>query len=106
MNNAPRMIRYAEADPPSRDELIGRLRAEGLDWYPWSNGPHDVYDTHTHPFDKVLYVLDGSITFILPEGNLQFSLHPGDRLDLPAGTVHSAVVGPRGVTCLEGHRID
>ena len=28
---------------------------------------------------------------------------PGDRLDLPAGTSHDAVVGPDGVTCLEAH---
>ena len=27
----------------------------------------------------------------------------GDRLDLPAGTTHDAVVGPDGVTCLEAH---
>jgi hypothetical protein len=27
----------------------------------------------------------------------------GDRLDLPAGTAHDAVVGPDGVTCLEAH---
>jgi hypothetical protein len=31
-------------------------------------------------------------------------LNPGDRLDLPAGTVHDAVVGPQGVVCLEAHR--
>ena len=30
-------------------------------------------------------------------------LAPGDRLDLPAGTRHDAVVGPGGVTCLEAH---
>ena len=28
---------------------------------------------------------------------------PGDRLDLPAGTRHDAVVGPDGVRCLEAH---
>ena len=27
----------------------------------------------------------------------------GDRLDLPAGTRHDALVGPTGVTCLEAH---
>jgi hypothetical protein len=29
--------------------------------------------------------------------------NPGDRLDLPAGVRHSAIVGPQGVTCLEAH---
>jgi hypothetical protein len=31
------------------------------------------------------------------------SLAAGDRLELPAGTIHDAVVGPDGVTCLEAH---
>ena len=31
-------------------------------------------------------------------------LAPGDRLELPAGTSHDAVVGPSGVECLEAHR--
>ena len=30
-------------------------------------------------------------------------LAAGDRLELPAGTTHDAVVGPAGVTCLEAH---
>ena len=31
-------------------------------------------------------------------------LQAGDRLELPAGIVHDAVVGPVGVLCLEAHR--
>jgi mannose-6-phosphate isomerase class I len=31
-------------------------------------------------------------------------LGPGDGFVLPAGTLHAAEVGPRGCTCLEGHR--
>jgi hypothetical protein len=30
-------------------------------------------------------------------------LAPGERLDLPANVEHNAVVGPKGVTCLEAH---
>jgi quercetin dioxygenase-like cupin family protein len=76
--------------------------AEGLAPYRWSNGPGDVYGAHTHPYDKVIYVVEGSITFGVP--GRQLELHPGDRLDLPAGTRHDARVGPDGVVCLEGHR--
>jgi hypothetical protein len=32
------------------------------------------------------------------------TLNAGDRLELPAGTLHDAIVGPRGVVCLEAHR--
>ena len=61
--------------------------------YTWSNGPHDEYSAHTHSFDKVLYVLSGSITWILPQTNEQIETRAGDRIDLPRGTIHAARVG-------------
>ncbi len=78
--------------------------SEGLSPYAWSNGPHDVYAPHSHSYNKVIYVVEGSITFGLPELGKHVSMRPGDRLDLPAGVVHEAQVGPEGVVCLEGHR--
>jgi hypothetical protein len=30
-------------------------------------------------------------------------LTPGERLDLPANISYDAIVGPKGVTCLEAH---
>jgi quercetin dioxygenase-like cupin family protein len=77
---------------------------EGLSPYSWSNGPNDIYSAHTHSYDKVIYVVQGTITFGLPTLGKQFTLKAGDRLDLPAGTVHDATVGSQGVTCLEGHK--
>ena len=81
----------------------GRLRAEGLDPGAWSNGPGDRYDAHEHGYDKVIVVADGSIAFGLPDRGETVRLATGDRLELPAGTRHDAVVGPAGVTCLEAH---
>ena len=84
---------------------IRRLLAqETLHSYRWSNSAHDVYAAHTHPYDKVIYVVTGSITFGLPQSGDHIVLQAGDRLDLPRGTVHDAVVGPQGVVCLEAHR--
>ncbi len=77
---------------------------EGLSPYSWSNGPHDTYAVHSHSYDKVIYVVQGSIAFGLPELGKQLTLNTGDRLDLPAGVVHDAVVGPQGVVCLEAHK--
>ncbi len=79
------------------------MESEGLRFYAWSNGPHDVYEAHSHTYDKVIYCVSGSITFGSPGQDRQVTLHPGDRLDLPAGTVHDAVVGSEGVVCLEAH---
>jgi uncharacterized protein YjlB len=80
-----------------------RLRAEGLDPSPWSNGPGDRYAAHEHGYDKVIVVERGSIAFGLPADGRSVALDAGDRLELPAGTRHDAVVGPTGVTCLEAH---
>ncbi len=88
-------------------ELEARLGAEGLDPSPWSNGRGDVYSAHVHGYDKVLVVAAGSVRFGLPRPDrgihASIDLGVGDRLDLPAGTRHDAVVGPNGVVCLEAH---
>jgi quercetin dioxygenase-like cupin family protein len=83
------------------DDLVTRLRSEGLDASPWSNGPGDRYAAHEHGYDKVLVVARGSIVFTTPAGAVE--LERGDRLELPAGTTHGAHVGEEGVTCLEAH---
>jgi hypothetical protein len=80
-----------------------RLRAEGLDPTSWSNAPGDRYAAHEHGYDKVIAVAHGSIRFGLPDEARSVDLDEGDRLELPARTRHDAVVGPRGVTCLEAH---
>ncbi len=88
---------------PSEREILSRFAAEGLRPYSWSNGPDYRYAMHRHPYHKVLYVVAGSIRFILHPGG-PIDLNPGDRLDLAPGTDHSAIVGSRGVTCLEAPR--
>jgi len=84
-------------------EMTARLSAEGLRPATWANGPGDVYAAHSHGFDKVLVCAAGSIVFGLPGRGEEVALGAGDRLDLPAGTSHDAIVGPEGVTCLEAH---
>ena len=80
------------------------MQQEGLSPYSWKNSPGDLYAPHSHSYHKVIYVVTGSITFNLPELDRQFRLTTGDRLDLPRGVLHAAVVGPEGVHCLEAHR--
>ena len=84
-------------------DVAVRLRGEGLDPSPWSNGPGDRYGAHEHGYDKVIAVESGSIAFGLPSAGRSVELAAGDRLELPAGTRHDAVVGPAGVTCWEAH---
>ncbi len=101
-----KLYRWAEELPPSETALREQFAREGLTPYRWSNGPGDRYAAHQHPYFKVVFVVRGAITFGVPERGEEMLLQAGDRLDLPAGTLHDAVVGPQGVVCLEGHRYE
>lgn len=89
-------------DAPSSASVEARLRREGVRPYAWSNAAGDRYAAHTHGYTKLLMCAAGSITFVL--GDHEIELRPGDGFVLPPNTPHAAVVGPRGCTCLEGHR--
>jgi quercetin dioxygenase-like cupin family protein len=79
--------------------ITERFAEHGLKPYSWSNGPGDTYQSHSHSYHKVLYCLHGSIVFRVAGDD--YELRPGDRLDLPPGVEHGAIVGQEGVTCLE-----
>ncbi len=65
--------------------------------------PHREHPTHRHATDETLLVLDGEITFAW--NGEQSTCSPGDRLLLPAGTVHSSVAGERGCLYLIAMRM-
>jgi quercetin dioxygenase-like cupin family protein len=99
-----RVQKWSEQQRPDEAQIKEILDAEGLPYYRWSNGPGDVYAAHSHAYHKIIYVIQGSITLGLPYTGEEVELHEGDRLDLPAGIMHDALVGSRGVVCLEAHR--
>ena len=99
-----RRIAWEGTDSPTEASLRIIMSREGLRPQSWSNGPGDVYAPHRHDYDKVIYVVSGSITFGLPTERREMQMGAGDRLELPAGVVHDARVGPEGVLCLEAHR--
>lgn len=76
------------------------LREEGWAPFRWGNTPGYHYAPHRHDYDSVIVCVTGSITFEVAGDAME--LHPGDRIDLPAGVEHAATVGPDGVECLEG----
>ena len=100
----PKVMRWSGDIMPDKGELLQIMSKEGLNPYTWSNGPRDVYSAHDHSYHKVIYVVSGSIRFGLPDEGGSIELEAGDRLDLPPGVVHDAVVGRQGVVCLEAHR--
>jgi quercetin dioxygenase-like cupin family protein len=92
---------------PSAAAAAQLLIAEGLRPSEWSNGPGDTYAEHAHSYHKVLCCVEGAIRFTLPDGGpgAGVELGPGDRMELPAGTRHGAVVGPHGCRCVEAAQI-
>jgi mannose-6-phosphate isomerase-like protein (cupin superfamily) len=87
----------------SQEEAVGTFEAEGCSSPRfWGNGPHDTYDWHTHTYHKILFCLEGSITFHTNDGDVL--LETGDRLDIEPGTDHAATVGGRGCSCVEAKR--
>ncbi|MEO8602440.1 MAG: cupin domain-containing protein [bacterium] len=83
-------------------ELRRRLEAEGFSVWQWSDAPGADYTPHHHDHDESLWVVAGEITFGA-EGR-ELLLHAGDRLMLPAGTVHTARAGIEGATYLVGEK--
>ncbi len=102
--SAVRVTPWSASEPPTEPILLRLMSEEKLSAYSWSNAPGDVYSAHSHSYNKVIYVVRGSITFGLPQQDRKLLLKAGDRLNLPAETVHDALVGDDGVTCLEAHR--
>ncbi|HXW34103.1 MAG TPA: AraC family ligand binding domain-containing protein [Acidimicrobiales bacterium] len=81
--------------------FLDEMRIAGVPVSVWENGPNYTYAKHSHDYKKILCCLRGSITFQTDNGDIH--LEEGDRTILDAGVEHSAVVGPFGVRCAEGH---
>ena len=68
------------------------LQQEGLTTAWWSEAPGTRVAQHEHPFPEVRWVVDGFMRIYI--GDEVVELGPGDRLDLPPGTMHGfEVVG-------------
>jgi hypothetical protein len=81
---------------PDEGALRSRMKAEGPFPYAWGNIPKDCYSPHVHAYDKFIYVVAGSIAFILPGTGEELQLHAGDRLDLQPGSNMKHSSAPRG----------
>lgn len=97
-----RKVAWEGPSRPRVQALRERLEAEGFRVFEWEDAPGAVYPPHSHACDESIWVVRGRITF--EAGGRKLYLEPGDRLMLPAGTVHSAVAGPQGAAYLIGQR--
>lgn len=103
MEKSARVTVWTGPELPTVAAIHALIEAEGFSYERWSSGPLDVFFAHSHSYHKIIYVVAGAITFTLPREGIQLAMKVGDRLDLPAGTIHEAVVSTLGVECFEVH---
>ena len=75
-------------------------------WWPvsWRDAPGEVYEPHKHDADQTLYLVEGLLE--VEVGGKTHSLHPGDKLELPAFTVHSAMARSGAVYIIGLPKVD
>jgi len=97
-------IRVTTGAAPNERIMRGLFAAENCP-HPrkWSGSAGQTYDWHAHGYHKVLFCLTGEIVFHDREG-LNYRVGPNDRLDIEAGTEHSAEAGADGVDCMESFK--
>lgn len=95
------VLRWPHRHPLPEKEIVAFFTSRNFNPSRWSNGPGERYAVHDHPYRKTLFCVEGSILFSLPDLSREVELRPGDRLILPAGVRHGAVVGARGCVCIE-----
>ena len=96
-----RITRWRGGQHPTRSIITRQMKKEGLRPYRWNNAPNYRYAVRSHNYNKVLYVLSGSLELTLPDSNQRTTVNPGDRIDIPAGVRHGTNVGKTGVECVE-----
>ena len=84
-------------------QLASTLKQEGFGHtYVWQDGPNASYPDHTHATETAHIILSGEMTLTM--GGRSHTYRTGERCDVPAGTVHSARMGPTGCRYLIGER--
>ena len=96
-----RVTRWRGGQHPTSSIITRSMKKEGLRPYKWNNAPNHRYAVRSHNYDKVLYVLSGSLELTFPDTNQRTRVSSGDRVDIPAGVRHGTNVGKSGVECVE-----
>jgi quercetin dioxygenase-like cupin family protein len=84
-------------------ELTAQLKKEGFGHtFAWEDGPNARYPDHTHAMETAHIILSGEMTLTMDGESKSYGI--GERCDVPAGAVHSALMGPKGCRYLIGER--
>jgi quercetin dioxygenase-like cupin family protein len=93
------VVRWVKTKKPTLEELKKNLDEKGIESELYSDRPGTKYGRHKHPFDDFVLIVQGKMKIVTDTG--EWTLKPGDRLDIPANTIHSAeIIGKEEVKYL------
>ncbi len=98
---AVQVQRWHGGQYPTKSTVTRLMQQDGLRPYEWISKPNQRYAVRSHGYDKILYLIDGSLEIHLPDTNERVRLRGGDRIDIPAGVRHGTISGMGGAVCLE-----
>ena len=82
------VVKWTRKAKPTKAELIKMMEAEGHACALYSDTPGTKYARHKHDFDDFLVIVSGQMK--IGTDRFEWLMKPGDRLDIPANTVHWA----------------
>jgi quercetin dioxygenase-like cupin family protein len=92
-------VRWTKSKKPTLEELQKSLSEQGMEAELYSDPGGTKYGRHKHPFDDFIVIVSGKMKIITDSG--EWILKPGDRLDIPANTIHAAeMLGKDGASYL------
>lgn len=95
------VARWQGAQYPTLSNISQLMNKEGLTPYHAVYTPNSRQPAHSHGFNKIFYLVEGTLEIGLPDKNIYFTLKAGDRVEIPRGTYYSLTVGATGAKCLE-----
>ncbi|MDX2159784.1 MAG: cupin domain-containing protein [bacterium] len=98
---AVRVTRWSGGQHPTLSTITRQMQREQMRPYFWENAPNYRYGARSHGYAKVMYVVEGTIELNFPDTNARLRLRAGDRVEIPAGVRHGAIVGSSGAKCVE-----
>lgn len=96
-----RVTRWTGGQHPTLSNITRNMQKEGLRPYMWENRPNYRYAVRSHGYSKIMYVVEGVMEITLPDSNQSVKLRAGDRIEIPAGIRHGAIIGSSGAKCVE-----
>ena len=82
------VVRWNKPKKPTPEELQNLLKREGLAAGLFTDPAGVKYGRHKHDFDDFVVIVSGKMK--LGIDGAEWVMGPGDRIDLPANTVHWA----------------